>query len=204
MHYSTTKDRKGLVLHAILVDGMIERIEGSPGLADAAVQKQRKAGHVSEYLFAARNEQEFERKRTGSPSPGHSETVVPFAAMKTLLVLEDDSSLMMVLRLLLEQYRLIEASTAEQALRLFLEHGRQVDLLLADVTLPTSSGIQVALLLRSTIPKLPVILISGYPMSAWSDRNSTDLERLGTKSVAILQKPFQGKALSDAVSVICL
>ncbi len=42
---------------------MIERIEGRPDSADNAVEKQRKAGHVSEYLFAARTEQEFERKR---------------------------------------------------------------------------------------------------------------------------------------------
>ena len=58
---------QGASLHAILVDGMIERIEGRPALADAAVLKQRKAGHVSEYLFAARSEQEFERKRTVNP-----------------------------------------------------------------------------------------------------------------------------------------
>jgi CheY-like chemotaxis protein len=131
--------------------------------------------------------------------PGNSEKAVPFAATKTLLVLEDDPSIMLVLRLMLEQYSLIEASTAEQALRLFTDHGRKIDLLVADVTLPTSSGIQVALLLRSEVPDLPVILTSGYPVSAWSDRDSADLERLGSRSVAILQKPFQGKALSDAV-----
>ncbi len=50
------------MLHEISVDGTIERIEGRPDSADAAVEKQRKAGHVSEYLFAARTEQEFERK----------------------------------------------------------------------------------------------------------------------------------------------
>jgi hypothetical protein len=54
---------QGASLHAILVDGMIERIEGRPELADAAVENQRKAGHVSEYLFAAKSEQDFERKR---------------------------------------------------------------------------------------------------------------------------------------------
>jgi hypothetical protein len=53
---------QGASLHAILVDGMIERIDGRPQLADAAVKNQRKAGHVSEYLFAARSEQDFERK----------------------------------------------------------------------------------------------------------------------------------------------
>jgi CheY-like chemotaxis protein len=132
-------------------------------------------------------------------APGNPCKSVPFVAMKTLLVLEDDLSVMMILRLMLEQYSLIEASTAEQALRLFTDGGRKIDLLVADVTLPTSSGIQVALLLRSEVPDLPVILTSGYPMSAWSDRDSADLERLGGNSVAILPKPFQGKALSDEV-----
>jgi hypothetical protein len=51
------------VLHAILVDGVIERIEGSPESADAEVEKRRKAGHVSEYLFAARSEEEFDQKK---------------------------------------------------------------------------------------------------------------------------------------------
>ena len=131
--------------------------------------------------------------------PGNPAKAVPFAAMKTLLVLEDNPSVMMVLRLILEQYTLVEASTAEQALRLFTGHGRKIDLLVADVTLPASSGIHVALLLRSEVPDLPVILTSGYPVGAWSDRDSADLERLGSRSVAILQKPFQGSALSDAV-----
>jgi CheY-like chemotaxis protein len=131
--------------------------------------------------------------------PGNSEKAGPFAALKTLLVLEDDPSVMMVLRLMLEQYSIIEASSAEQALRLFTEHSRKIDLLVADVTLPTSSGIQVALLLRSEVPDLPVILTSGYPVGAWNDWDSADLERLGSRSVTILQKPFQGKGLSDAV-----
>jgi DNA-binding response OmpR family regulator len=133
------------------------------------------------------------------PVPDNSEKGFFVAELKTLLVLEDDPSVMMILRLMLEQYSVIEASTAEQALRLFTDVGRRIDLLVADVTLPTSSGIEVALLLRSEAPDLPVILTSGYPVSAWSDRDSADLERLGSRSVAILPKPFQGETLSDAV-----
>ena len=131
--------------------------------------------------------------------PGNPDKAVPFAAMKTLLVLEDDPSVMMILRLMLEQYSIIEASTAEQALRLFTDVGRKIDLLIADMTLPTSSGIQVALLLRSEAPDLPVILTSGYPVNDWSDGDLADLGRLGANSVAILPKPFHGKVLSDAV-----
>ena len=119
--------------------------------------------------------------------------------MKTLLVLEDESSITRLMRHVLKEYSLIEASTAEQALRLFTDVGRRIDLLVADVTLPTSSGIHVALLLRSEVPDLPVILTSGYPVDSWSERDSADLERLGTNSVAILQKPFQSQVLLKAV-----
>ena len=128
-----------------------------------------------------------------------TKTEVCFAAMKTLLVLDDDPSVMMLLRFILEQYSLIEASNAEEAIRLFSAPGSQVDLLVADLKLPTSSGIQVAILLRSEVSDLPVILISGYPVSAWSDRDSDDLVRLGSRSVTILSKPFQAQELSHAV-----
>jgi DNA-binding NtrC family response regulator len=131
--------------------------------------------------------------------PGTSEHKVSYSDRKTLLVLEDNPSVMMILRLMLETYSLIEASTAEQAICLFTERKRPVDLLVADLTLPTSSGIQVALLLRSKVPKLPVILTSGYPVSAWSYRDCADLERLGSMSVTILEKPFQAHELSNAV-----
>jgi DNA-binding response OmpR family regulator len=80
--------------------------------------------------------------------------------MKTLLVLEDEPDVMEFRRHMLEQYGLSRSSTEEQAVRLFSALGRQVDLLVADLTLPRSSGIQVALHLRSQVPDLPVILTS--------------------------------------------
>lgn len=119
--------------------------------------------------------------------------------VKTLLVLEDEPVLMVLLRHMLKQYSLIEAASAEQALRLFNEHGRRIDLLLADVMLPTSSGIQVALLLRSEMPTLPVILTSGYPVGVWGDRETADLQRLGSSLVAVIQKPFQAGVIPKTV-----
>jgi hypothetical protein len=56
-----------MMLHAILVDGMIERVEGSPEFADAEIERRREAGHSSAYLFAARGDKEFERKRRVRP-----------------------------------------------------------------------------------------------------------------------------------------
>jgi CheY-like chemotaxis protein len=119
--------------------------------------------------------------------------------MKRLLVLDRESSVVKLLRHVLKEYALIEATTAEQALRSFINHGRKIDLLLVDLTLPTISGIQVALLLRSEIPNLPVILTSGYAVRDWSEQDSGDLDRIGSTSVAILQKPFQPQVLLNSV-----
>jgi response regulator RpfG family c-di-GMP phosphodiesterase len=66
------------------------------------------------------------------------------ATMKTIFLLDDESIVIKLLRRVLKAYTLIEATTAEQALRLFIDRDRQVDILVADVTLPRSSGIQVA------------------------------------------------------------
>jgi CheY-like chemotaxis protein len=93
--------------------------------------------------------------------------------MKTVLVLEDESVDMESLRNILKEYTLIEAPNAEQALGLFSQCGRHIDLLVSHVMLPKSSGIQIALLLRSEIPDLPVLLTSGYPVSDWTGREYT-------------------------------
>lgn len=119
--------------------------------------------------------------------------------MTTLLVLEDEPVVMKLLRNILKLYRLIEATTGEEALARFIDHDRQIDLLIADVTLPQISGIQVALLLRRKLPRLPVILTSGYPVDSWRTRDAAELERLGPASVAVLQKPFQVQVLRQAV-----
>jgi hypothetical protein len=60
------------MLHAILVDGMIERIEGTADFADAEMERRREAGYSSAYLFAARNDKEFERKRKVRPLQPHA------------------------------------------------------------------------------------------------------------------------------------
>ena len=119
--------------------------------------------------------------------------------MKTLLVLEDEPPVLKLLWHMLKQHNVMEATTAEQALRVFGENHHRIDLLVADVTLPASSGIQVALALRARTRDLPVILTSGYPVMDWSPRDSADLERLGSKAVAILQKPFAAQELLSAI-----
>jgi hypothetical protein len=55
------------MFHAILVDGMIEKLEGSPEFANAEMERRRESGHSCAYLFAASGDKEFERKRRVRP-----------------------------------------------------------------------------------------------------------------------------------------
>jgi len=119
--------------------------------------------------------------------------------MTSILVLEDEAYLMKLLRKILKEHTVLEAATAEEAIRIFKDNSSSVALLIADVSLPVGSGIQTALILRSQVPDLPVILTSGYPASSWSVRDFADLGRLGSDSVSILQKPFQPAVLLHAV-----
>jgi len=119
--------------------------------------------------------------------------------MIAILMLEDEASVAGLLRHMLKEYAVIGATSAEQAIREFHERVPAIELLIADVTLPVSSGIPVALRLRHTEPGLPVILTSGYPMNAWSERALADLARLGLSSVRFLQKPFRSRDVQEAV-----
>jgi DNA-binding response OmpR family regulator len=124
--------------------------------------------------------------------------------MKNVLVLEDELSVLTLLRRTLAEYSLIEAATAEEALLLFIDPDYQISLLFADLRcarrrLPARSGIQVALLLRSILPTVPVILTSTCPISGWSVRDSLDLGKLGSTSIAFLQKPFEVPVLLNLV-----
>jgi DNA-binding response OmpR family regulator len=119
--------------------------------------------------------------------------------VNTILILEDEPCVMGVLRLTLSDYTLIEATNAHEAFQQFVDHGRKVDLLLADVTLPTSSGVHVARLLRAANPKLAVILMSGRPPGMWNDEAADELRRLGAHSVTLLEKPFSPDRLQSTV-----
>jgi len=121
--------------------------------------------------------------------------------MKTILLLEDELPLMRLLGTVLGRsgYAVQESGCAEEAIQRFLDANRQIDVLVADVNLPESSGIQIAILLRAERPELKVILTSGYPSDAWKTGDVADLERLGTGSVIVLEKPFMPHMLLTCI-----
>ena len=121
--------------------------------------------------------------------------------MKTVLVLDDEFNLLNLVCRLLQRhgYRTIQTSNATETLGLSYDDLRRVDLFVVDVCLAEGSGIQVAVELRADFPRLPILLVSGYPINGWSVRDSKLFGKLGTDFVRILQKPFTPTQLLEAV-----
>ncbi|MDR6818303.1 PAS domain S-box-containing protein [Neorhizobium sp. 2083] len=82
----------------------------------------------------------------------------------------------------------IEAGTANEALAEV--GGQAIDILVTDVHLPEMSGLQLALKLRETLPRLPVIFATG-------DRNVPGSEGLG--DTALITKPYDYELLTTRI-----
>ena len=110
----------------------------------------------------------------------------------TVLVLDDDPIARAVFRKILRSrhFNVVEASTAEEAMRALRRAPWDYDLLIADCILDDSSGFEVALRARRLRPDLPVLLTSGTPQENVSD--------LGD-GVEFLSKPFRPKTLESLV-----
>ena len=90
-------------------------------------------------------------------------------------------------------YTILEAATAEQALRLFDEHAGAIHLLVTDVVMPGMSGGQIAERAVQRRPSLKVLYMSGYTADTIAHHGVLE------SGVAFLQKPFSSESLLQKV-----
>ena len=76
-----------------------------------------------------------------------------------------------------------EAQHGREALQI-LAQGRKVRLMVTDIVMPEMSGYQLALEVRKTLPKLPILFMSGYADEAMLKAASA------SENSTILMKPF--------------
>lgn len=112
------------------------------------------------------------------------------ASASTILVVEDDNIVRMLIVDVLEEleYIVFEAADAESALEHLSDQGKTFDLLMTDQGLPDMKGVdlaQRALVLR---PALPVLFASGYA-------ENIDVP----KGMHVIGKPFSIDQLRDKV-----
>jgi CheY-like chemotaxis protein len=122
--------------------------------------------------------------------------------MKNVLVLEDDLSDLQIFTSILRSkgYDVLKAMTARAA---FDAAKRQpkIDLFVCDVGLKGDnlSGTEVAVGLARKRQNLPVVFVSGTPLSYWSDPDRRNMRLLLSAGVEVLEKPFLLRVFEDAV-----
>jgi len=122
--------------------------------------------------------------------------------VSTILLVEDEPSILALMSEILEPsgHTLLKATAVDQAFHEFEEADANVDLVIADVNLPRTSGIRLALELRSLLPNLSIVLTSGHTPDMWNKEDLAELNELPFDSVGVLQKPFLPSTLLHMVS----
>ncbi len=118
--------------------------------------------------------------------PDRSESGQVAGGSETILVAEDESDLRELTRIFLQSYgyKVLEAESAEQAIRRAEESTEPIHLLLTDVIMPGMSGRQLAekILVRS--PRTKIVYMTGYTDDMVMQHKVLE------PGVQLLQKPF--------------
>ncbi|WP_334512239.1 response regulator [Bradyrhizobium sp. AZCC 1693] len=121
--------------------------------------------------------------------------------MARILIVDDDGAVQMTVRLLLERagHSVVAADDGRKGLAL-CQTGN-FDLLFLDIFMPGMDGFEAMRMVRQQQPQLPIIVISGRPISSDAD-TTPDFLTMATKLGAIssLQKPFRPADLLAAVA----
>ena len=84
--------------------------------------------------------------------------------MKAVLVVDDDPELLRFIAMTLMRggVKAIEAQSGQEALRIFRKRHKEIRLLLTDVMMPHTTGIELSTAIAALEPALRVIFMTGY------------------------------------------
>lgn len=113
--------------------------------------------------------------------------------MAKILIIDDEADMRFAMRMLLERtgHQVAEAGDGEAALKRIGED--HIDLALLDMRLPGMDGIQILQRLKTEIPNLPVIMVTGYGNVELAD------QALQMGADHYLSKPFHNKELINVI-----
>ncbi len=114
----------------------------------------------------------------------------------TILLVEDEDMVRAVAERALTRngYTVVSATNGEEALEL-LESRDDFDLVISDVVMPIMDGPTMVRQVRSKLPNMPILFMSGYAEEQL--RKTIDLDRM-----AFLPKPFSVQQLAEAVRTV--
>lgn len=181
--FTTKRQDTGTGLGLAMVYGIVRQsggwIEVSSQLAQGA----------SFRIYLPRIDAKPVRNAVGTPVPK------TLYGGETVLVVEDQEDVRRLIRTILESYgyHILEAKNGNEALHLTEGYSDEIHLLLTDVILPGMNGKTLAEHMRTLVPQLKVLFMSGYPEDVISRRGVLE------QNVAYQPKPFSPESLAVKV-----
>ncbi len=111
---------------------------------------------------------------------------------ETILLVDDDDMVIYIGVKMLEKigYRVMKARTGKEAIEIYRENQKKIDLVILDMIMPEMGGGEVYDFLKSINPRIKVLLSSGYSLKGEAR------EILGRGCNGFIQKPIDMKDLS--------
>lgn len=112
-----------------------------------------------------------------------------------ILLVDDEESILNTEKLFLESngFRTLSASNGAQGLSLYLEHSKEIDLVITDVTMPYLDGSALVNAIREENVNVPIFIITG--ISATSEPATLK----GLEINAVIRKPFTPRDLLNKI-----
>jgi len=136
-------------------------------------------------------------RSTTPEEPFSEEPDLPMApgGNETILLVEDERSILDMVAIMLSRlgYEVFSTSSPSEALALARKHRGRIRLLITDVVMPELNGRDLAWSLRSIIPGLSCLFMSGYTSEVIAHQGILE------DGVHFIPKPFTSRALAASV-----
>lgn len=177
--FSTKFTGRGMGLAAVM--GLVHSLRGK-----ILVDSSPGSGTTVKVLFPVGEEGAEKRGEAASPPEAAAAQAKVSVAAKTVLLVEDEETLRTLSTRMLEREgcKVYQAESGEEAVNVYRQHGKDIDMVFMDLTMGGIDGIEASRQLRAIDPAACIILTTGY-------REEDIRKRYDTSDLAgILLKPF--------------
>lgn len=157
--FTTKEAGKGTGIGLATIAGIIDQLDGHIRIETAVGRG------TTFFIYFAQSDQQIPVLETGIRQ------AEPKKSSGTILVAEDDAAVRATITTSLCRYgfTVLEADSGIEAIKIFEERGKQIELLITDVIMPGCGGMELIEEVRKLRPDLPVIIVSGYPEDILSE-----------------------------------